>query len=251
MTNREKYNFDFFTIENYKIMVNTVKELGYEFILHKADFVEGRKDIIWRHDVEFSPEIALEMANIENEAGVKATYFFQVHSENYNIYEKHFSDILRTIQTFGHHIGLHFDSHYFDVSSEEELNRFIELDKNYFNSIFNLDIDTFSFHNTTPFIFNCKEYRYAGLINVYSDFFKEHYQYRADSTGFWRYENFFEEIQNTDVKHFQFLCHDAMWSHDVLSPRKRVFKSIQDNADRVKKFYDSDMIKFGAQNIDD
>lgn len=251
MTNREKYNFDFFTIDNYEKMVRLVRNLGYEFILHKDVFVEERKDILWRHDVEFSPVIALEMAKIEHKFGVQTTYFFQLHSENYNIFEKYFSDILYEIKALGHHIGMHFDSHYYGINDEESLNKYIELDKNYFNAVFGLDIDTYSFHNTTSFVLNCRKYKYAGLINVYSDFFKDHYQYRADSTGFWRYENFFDEIQNTDIKHFQFLTHDAMWSHEVLSPRKRVFKSIQDNADRVKAFYDTDLLKFGAQNIDD
>lgn len=251
MTNREKYDFDFFTIDNYRKLVNIAIQKGYTFILHKDEFIEDRMDIIWRHDVEFSPFIALEMAKIENELGVKATYFFQLHSENYNIFEKYYSDILLEIQTLGHHIGLHFDSHYYGIEDEESLNKYVELDKNYFNAVFGLDIDTYSFHNTTPFVLNCREYKYGGLINVYSDFFRNHYEYRADSTGYWRYENFYEELQNKEKRHFQFLSHDAMWSHEVLSPRKRVFQSIQDNADRVKRFYDEDLKKFGAQNIDD
>lgn len=251
MTNREKYNFDCFTIENYQYLVKTVKERGYEFILHKDKFILDRKDIIWRHDVEFSPDIALQMAKIENKLGVQATYFFQIHSEFYNVFEKYTTDILQEIRNLGHHIGLHFDSHFYGISDEASLNRYIELDKNYLNAVMKLEIDTFSFHNTTPFVLSCKEYQYGGLINVYSDYFKKHYQYRADSTGYWRYENFFEEIKTTDIQHFQFLTHDAMWSNKVLSPRQRVRTSIQANADRIKAQYDQILIEFHAQNIDD
>lgn len=251
MTNREKYNFDYFTIGHYKNIVRLARDLGFNFILHKDDYVAERKDIIWRHDVEFSPTQALKMAKIEEELGVATTYFFQTHSENYNIYEKYFSDILKEIASLGHHIGLHFDSHYWDVKDIVSLNKCIEIDRDYFNKVFNMEIDTFSFHNTTPFVLNCEEYKYGGLINSYAKLFKEHYQYCADSTGYWRYEVLDEVLRDPATRHIQVLIHDAMWSDEVMSPRKRVMHSIQENAERVKRFYDEDLIKFGAKNIDD
>ena len=42
-----------------------------------------------------------------------------------------------------------------------------------------------------------------------------------------------------------------MWSDTVMSPRQRVITAIQSEADRVKKFYDDDLVAFGAKNIDD
>ena len=80
MTNREKYKFDDFTFTNYRKLIQLAKAQGFEFILHKDDFKAERKDIIWRHDVEFEPDLALKMAQIEHEEGVQATYFFQLHS---------------------------------------------------------------------------------------------------------------------------------------------------------------------------
>lgn len=251
MTNREKYDFDYFTLDHYREIVQLAKDQGFQFILHKDEFVPERKDIIWRHDVEFSPDIALKMAKIENELGVQATYFFQIHSEFYNILEKYMTRILHEIHSLGHHVGLHFDSHYYEIQDEESLNKYITLDKNYFEGVFGLEIDTFSFHETTPFILNCREKTYGGLLNVYSNHIKDHYQYCADSTGFWRYEILDEVLRNPKVQHLQVLTHDAMWSEEILSPRKRVRKSIQDNAERVKAQYDQILIDFGAKNIDD
>ena len=251
MTNRERYNFDYFTIDHYREIVRLAKELGFVFIAHKDEFSSERKDIIWRHDVEFSPDQALKMAKIEYEIGVKTTYFFQTHSENYNLFEKYFSNILLEIQSLGHHIGLHFDSHYWGVTDKESLDRCIRIDTDYFNKVFDVSIDTFSFHNTTPFVLSCEELSYGGLINTYAKFFKEIYLYCADSTGYWRYEVLDEVLKNPATRHIQVLIHDAMWSDVVMSPRKRVMYSIQQNADRVKRFYDEDLIAFGANNIDD
>lgn len=251
VTNREKYKFDYFTIENYRKQVELAIENGFQFILFSDDFKEDRKDIIWRHDVEFSPDIALKMARIEKELGVKTTYFFQLHTDFYNILSKYFTNILKEIQSLGHHIGLHFDTHYYNIQLPGDLDKYIKLDKEYFENVFNLKLDTFSFHNTNQFILSCEDYKYGGLINVYSSYFKNKYKYCADSTGYWRYETLDEVLKDPKVQHLQVLIHDAMWSEESLSPRKRVMKSIQDNAERIKNQYDQILIDFGAKNVDD
>ncbi len=250
MTNRKIYNFDYFTIGHYRELVQLAKDQGFLFILHKDVFTPERKDIIWRHDVEFSPDIALKMAEIEHELGVQATYFFQIHSEFYNILERYMSDILRKIRDLDHHIGLHYDSHYYNVNDEETLERTIRQDKLYFEQIFDLELDTFSFHNTTPFILSCQKDSYGGMLNVYSKKIMSNYQYCSDSTGFWRYEILDKVLKDTEVHHLQVLTHDAMWSDTVLSPRQRIRTSIQNNAERVKAQYDQILVDFGAKNID-
>lgn len=251
MTNREKYKFEDFTLANYRRLIEIAKDKGFEFILHKEEYVENRKDIIWRHDVEFSPDIALEMAIIENELGVKATYFFQMHTPYYNTFEKRYTEILYKIKDLGHHIGLHFDSHYFNIKSEEELNKYVSIDKKYMEDVLKIDIDTFSFHNTSPFILSCEAYKYGGLINVYSSFFKEHYNYCADSTGIWRYDRLEDVLKDDTVQHLQVLTHDGMWSHEVLSPHQRIMKCIQNYADRIKRGYMKGLPTTGNINVDD
>lgn len=251
MNNREKYKFDYFTLDNYKNILQLVIENGFQFIAYTDKYVESRKDVLWRHDVEFSPDIALKMAKFEHELGIKATYFFQLHSEFYNLLEKYFTDILREIRSLGHYIGIHFDAHYYDIMDKDQLNKYITLDKEYFEKVFDIKLNVFSFHNTNSFILNCEEFTYAELINVYSSFFKKHYQYCADSTGYWRYEVLDEVIRNPNTKHLHVLTHDANWTDEILSPRKRVRKSIQSNADRIKNQYDSILLNFNAKNIDD
>ena len=170
MNKREKYKFDYFTLDNYQNLLELAITNKFRFISFTDDFVEKRKDVLWRHDVEFSPDIALKMAKMENSLGIKATYFFQLHSEFYNILEKYFSNILLEIKSLGHFIGLHFDSHYYNIQKEKELDEYISLDKEYFEKVFNMKLEVFSFHNTNPFILNCENFTYGGLLNVYSSF---------------------------------------------------------------------------------
>ena len=212
MKNIDKYRFKDFTISNYQKIIQTAKRNNFQFSFFYEPYSSGAKHLLWRHDVEFSPFIALKMAEIEVEEGVKATYFFQLHGEFYNVLEKEISEIVYKIKALGHDIGIHFDSHYFDVTNEEDLEKYLTLDTQYFNSIFEIDIKVFSFHNTNSFILSCEKENYAGLINVYSRFFKDNFSYCADSTGYWRYERLVDVLNDSNGQKLQVLTHDAMWS---------------------------------------
>lgn len=233
MTNREKYNFDDFTLDNYRRLVALALEKGFEFISYKDEFVQDRKDILWRHDVEFEPDVALKMAEIESSLGVKATYFFQIHCPYYNIFDSHYTEVFNKIKSLGHNVGLHFDSHYYGIENENQLNDYIQLDKEYFERVLKVKIDTFSFHNTTPFTQSCLEPMYGGLINVYSSHFKKNFNYCGDSLGYWRFDRLEDVLNDESVRHLQVLTHDANWSDEVLSPRKRVHRFVYDHAERL------------------
>ena len=233
MTNREKYCFDDFTFENYRRLLKLAKAKEFEFILHKDEFVPERKDIIWRHDVEFEPDLSLRMAQIENEEGVKTTYFFQLHSPYYNLFDEYYSPVFNQIKEMGHHVGLHFDCRYWKITDERQLDEFIRFDTEYLERALNVKIESFSFHNTTPFTQSCLEYRYGGLINVYSSYFKEHYSYCGDSLGYWRYDRLEDVLNDDKVLHLQVLTHDGNWNDEVLSPRKRFSKVMHDHAERL------------------
>lgn len=233
MTNREKYHFDDFTLDSYRRLVRLAKKNGFQFILYKDEFVPARKDVIWRHDVEFEPDIALKMAEIEHEEGVSATYFFQLHSTFYNVLDPYYREVVRRIISLGHSVGLHFDSAYWGITNEEQLNKYIVFDKVYIERTFEINIESFSFHNTTSFTLGCTDFRYGGIINVYSSFFKEHFDYCSDSLGYWRYDRLEDTLNDHKVQHLQVLTHDANWSEEVLSPRKRLYKAIYDHSNRL------------------
>jgi len=233
MTNREKYHFDDFTFENYRRLIQLAKAKGFQFILHKDEFVLERKDVIWRHDVEFEPDLALRMAQIEHEEGVVATYFFQLHSPYYNLFDEHYSKVFYQIKDLGHHCGLHFDCRYWDIKDEKQLDEYITVDRQFLERNLGVEIETFSFHNTTPFTQSCLEDKYGGLINVYSSYYKEHYDYCGDSLGYWRFDRLEDRLNDDSIKHLQVLTHDGNWNDEVLSPRKRFAKLMNERAERL------------------
>jgi hypothetical protein len=159
------------------------------------------------------------------------------------------SSIKKVIKN-GHDLGLHFDSHFWGINSEKELEEYIEIDKNMIETYFEVNIKAFSFHNTNDFVLSCENENYAGLINTYSKKFKTEVGYCADSTGYWRYERLEDRLREAKDDFLQILIHDGMWQEEVLPPRQRIYKVIDDRAAYLKKFYDTTLKKFGAKNID-
>ena len=248
--NKIVYRFSDFTLANFRRIISKALDYGFSFVSVDEDFSAFNKCLIWRHDVEFSPEIALKMAKIEADENVRSNYFFQLHSEYYNVLEKRNSEIVKEIRNCGHFIGLHFDTHYFNINSEDEIEKFLRIDKEYFESLFGIKIKAFSFHNTDKFVLSCKMDSYAGILNVYSEYFKKEFNYCADSTGFWRYELLEDVLKNPALKRLQVLTHDAMWQDEVMSPRQRIHQTIDKRAKYLKDFYDATLKKYGAKNVD-
>lgn len=250
MDNSDLYRFSDFTLENYQRLIRIAKNQEYHFAFFTDQFREKKKYILWRHDVEFSPFVALEMAEIEFEENVKSTFFFQLHSEFYNVLEKEVTDIVYRIVEMGHEIGLHFDAHYFNITQEVDISQSLKIDAEYFSTIFKKKLKVFSFHNTNSFILSCQKNKYAGLINVYSNSFKNKFRYCTDSTGYWRYERLEDVLLDPTISKLQVLTHDAMWSELIRAPRQRVFDAIEKNSQRIKRIYDFTLNKFNARNID-
>jgi len=72
-----------FTLEHYRELLEAARAGGYRF----ATFDEppARGDLILRHDVDLSLDAALRMAELERDAGARATYFLMTESVFYNL----------------------------------------------------------------------------------------------------------------------------------------------------------------------
>ena len=244
-----KYRFADFTLENYERLLRLAKE-HFTFVKFNELETAKTKSIVLRHDVEFSVPIALKMAKLEHDLGIQASYFIQVHGDFYNILEKKAFETVLQIQSLGHEIGLHFDAHFWDIKNEDQLENKMLLDKAIFEDYFNIIPKSFSFHNTNDFVLSFEKEKYAGMINVYAKKFKNVIGYCSDSTGYWRYEVLEERLEEATDDFLQVLIHDGMWQKEVLPPRRRVYKVIDDHAAFMKRSYDETLKRFGAKNID-
>jgi hypothetical protein len=94
-----------FTIHKFQSLCEVIV-VNYPTIT-MAEYVEGRhpeRFVIMRHDVDRMPGHALETARIEEELGIRATYYFRSVKHVFK------SDIIRQIRDLGHEIGYHYET---------------------------------------------------------------------------------------------------------------------------------------------
>lgn len=94
-----------FTINKYKELVSALKDAGYEFVTY-AEYAEGRradKLIVMRHDVDKLVERARQLAEVENDMRVRASYYFREKFIDDD------SDEIRYIESLGHEVGYHYE----------------------------------------------------------------------------------------------------------------------------------------------
>lgn len=244
------YHFEDFTETNYRNIIRMAKKV-YKFISYEEAECTGR-NVLWRHDLDYSVHRALKLAQIEYEEGIKSTYFIYLHSDSYNAMEKEVADRIHKIVGLGHEIGVHFEPSFYGLvnSNMSRLEEYLKMEKNMLEEVFEKKIWAFSFHNPdTGDWLKLDQYKVAGLINAYSKTIKQKYSYCSDSNGYWRFRRLEEVIKAAEDENLQVLTHPEWWTPEILSPRNRILRSINGRAQNQIEAYDSLLQKMGRENI--
>ena len=94
-----------FTLKAYRSLLEAFQNAGYRFQTFEAFMTapaEG-KTVVMRHDVDEKAPNALKMAQLENELGIKATYFFRI------VKQSNVPEVIKGIAALGHEIGYHYE----------------------------------------------------------------------------------------------------------------------------------------------
>lgn len=217
---RDKYNFSDFTLKNYRRLLRIAKK-KYKFrFFEKKNIAEPH--LLLRHDLDHSIDAAHKMALIEKEEGVVATYQILLHSEMYSIFEKKTLELLKSIISYGHRLALHFDPTFYEISSRESLLEKIYFEKGILETLLNVKIKDISFHSPDALGFiNWQEDSFHSMLNSYSEYFSERYEYVSDSNGYWRHKRL-EDVLLNSSRNLQVLVHPIWWHDEVLAPRDRI-----------------------------
>lgn len=176
---------------------------------------------IIRHDIEYSIDRALELAEIESELGVSASYFFQIRNNTYNALSNVNVKKIKKIRSLGHKIGLHVYVDRGSLLNVKNLEDMIKGDILILESFLQCEVDRFSYHRPTIELLNLK-INVPEKINAYDNKFftvfgKEDLQegtkvlYLADSNHRWKYGEI-EDINFRKNKKIQILFHPFSWS---------------------------------------
>jgi len=236
-----------FTEENYRELLRLAKQRR---TFESYDTTVTEPHLLWRHDVDMSVHRALRLAEIEAEEGVRATYFFRLNSEFYNVLEREVADKARAILGLGHDLGLHFELAFWgQVETHEDLEAYIAWDRAVLERVLGAPAVAVSFHEPEwGDALRFDEPCLAGLVNTYSSVLREKYAYASDSNGYWRYWSLPQAL-DSHYDRVQVLTHPEWWTDVVLQPRDRVNRCIDGRADRTGAFYDALLAGYGRVNV--
>jgi len=175
-----------FDVEHYRELLAAAEVGGYRFADFSRDPEPG--DLILRHDVDLSLEAAVELAELEGDAGVRATYFLMAESVFYNLASPAGEAAIATLRSLGHAVGLHA------VYPRAEVDGRFD--------------PVVAWHNPEP------EYMSApipGAANAMEPRFFSPAHYRSDSNQHWRSGCPHEELAAGAFERLQLLTHPEIW----------------------------------------
>src|SRR5262249_21611362 len=96
------------------------------FTEYVPDLLAGPPLLLLRHDIDYSLQPALKIANLERHHGIRATYFIRLHSPFYSPLSPSGRDAVRLLVEQGHEIGYHFDYDFLnDAIESRSVSRFM------------------------------------------------------------------------------------------------------------------------------
>ncbi|GGE41603.1 hypothetical protein GCM10011391_20470 [Pullulanibacillus camelliae] len=234
-----------FTYEQYRSILKRMKKQGYHFIdFLKMNQVQPQdKAVILRHDIDFSLEKAVKMAKLEHELGITSTFFILIHSGFYNPLSLKSQSLLRTIHSYGHQFGLHFDDSLTEGTSEEELKAQIIHDAEFLAAILKTPIHYFSFHRPSERLLQAN-LDVTPLINAYSQPFFKDISYISDSRKRWRQMSLEQLIEQEAPQRLQVLIHPIWWSDEPLTFEESLTEIVQEQLKDMRSDFEAVLAKF-------
>jgi hypothetical protein len=174
---------------DYRDLLGAVAAGRYRYSWFGDDPEPGR--LFLRHDVDLTLDAALQMAELEAELGVSATYFLMTESVFYNLSSAEGVGAIARLRELGHRVGLH--AVYPNAVVDERFERVV------------------AWHNpeqgymTTPI---------PGAINVMEERYFSPSTYRSDSNQRWRSGDPRDELRSGGFPWLQLLIHPEIWVYE-------------------------------------
>jgi len=173
--------------------------------------------VILRHDIDYSLEKALVIAQVEaSELGIRSAYFVLHSSPHYTILEPESIRLIQEIHGLGHTIGFHYDCNLFNLADSPDL-----LLRQLIRAVENLcrvNVTCIACHNlgvTARDLF----IDHPQYLNPYSPTFRDNMLYISESLGEWRGDTF-KKLWSLSEPRIQLLLHPCFWADEKVFDRE-------------------------------
>ena len=213
-----------FSYDSYRHMLTRLRDFGYEF--HFFDDAEdllesGIPFVLLRHDIDLALHYASALAEIEEQLGIRSTFFIQVRGDFYNPFCDVESQIIANLIATGHRIGLHFDCGLYPVdTSPEDVAGFCFRERQLLETWFDIDVQVASFHRPSKRVLSADDSITGGLPHTYLPIYTKNITYCSDSTGEWRFGHPLDLQATTERRPLQLLVHPIWWQGTSQSPEE-------------------------------
>jgi len=114
-----------FSADDYHAMLSNLLSNGYTILSYRQYYHRYNQDstplCLLRHDIDFNPESALTMIEVERDLQVCASYYFMIEAEAYNLVAPSTMTVISRLINHGFDTGLHYDNYSrYSLSSIDE-----------------------------------------------------------------------------------------------------------------------------------
>ena len=224
---------DQFTEDEYAELLD-LAATKYRFVdVSDVEAVQGPV-IVWRHDVDYSPQRALALAEVERVRGLRCVYHFMLSSRYYNALEPEIAQIVKRIASLGHYLGIHVDMDIFGEHQEleaEDIVAHVAFEKGILENLAGRALTSMSFHNYTVNAARLVSMECVGdLPNLSARTVFERFRYVSDSNGMWRYDRLRTVLSEDAVPRLMVLTHPEWWTPDAMTPYQRLERCVSGRA---------------------
>ena len=196
-----------FDLAHYGELLEAARAGGYDYALFEREPRPG--DLFLRHDVDLSLEAAVELAELEADAGARATYFLMTTSVFYNLDSPVGVGGVKLLRELGHAVGLH------------AVWPRVELDDRFDPVV--------AWHNPDP------DYMHEpvdGAVNVMEARYFSPATYRSDSNRHWRSGCPHDALARGEFEWLQLLVHPEIWVYPGETMREKMLALLDAERER-------------------
>jgi hypothetical protein len=196
-----------FDLDHYRELLDAAKAGGYRFAFFDHEPAVG--DVLLRHDVDLSLDAAVTLAEVEADAGARATYFLMTRSVFYNLASQEGERALARLRELGHRIGMH------------AVHPHVDLDERFDPVV--------AWHNPDP---DFMREPVDGAVNVMRPPHFDPDHYRSDSNQHWRSGCPHEELAAGRFEWLQLLTHPEIWAYPGTTMRETMLAMLDAERER-------------------
>lgn len=217
---------DSFTYAAYRALVGRLART--HALLRFVDVKDGlpaQPFVILRHDVDYSPRAALELAKLEAAEGWRSTYFLLPSGPYYNLLEPETASLPRQLVDLGHEVGLHYDVRLLRVLPAHDGDRLLEAQVDLLISLGVPHVVSIARHQPAltgedPFGLR------TDYLNAYHPRFIRDMTYVSDSCRAWRDAAWQLLAEGPLPDRLQLLLHPVNWAQADRS-REEIFAGVR------------------------